>query len=105
MFGFKRKKEDPVLREMDGREVKYVTRRERQEDGTVKEQIMGKAGRIAVVDGEIRVLCGAEDVFRCPVEEAAYFTLMSGNGITVSGVNRIDGQAVDIVVYYTYHRK
>ena len=49
MFGFKRKKEDPVLREMDGREVKYVTRRERQEDGTVKEVIVATG---ATTEGE-----------------------------------------------------
>lgn len=105
MFFRKRQKTDPVLLEMDGREVKYVTRRVRQEDGTVKEVICGKTGRIAVVDGEIRVLCEARDVFRCAVEEATYFTLMSGNGITVSGVNALDGQQMDIVVYYSYHRK
>ena len=90
---------------MDGREVKYVTRRVRDDDGNVKEEIMGKRGRIVAIDGEIRVLCGEVDVFRCMAEEASYYVLLSGNGITVSGVNSINGKYEDIVVYYTYYRK
>ena len=107
MFGFKRSKTktDPVLSQMDGREIKYVTRRQRNEDGTVKELILGKSGRIVVIDGEIRVMCGTTDVFRCMASEAEYYTLLSGDGITVSGVNSIDGTKMDIIVYYTYHRK
>ena len=69
MFGFlKRKKKDAqedVLRQMDGREIKYVTRRVRDENGNPKTVIVGKSGRIVCIDGEIRVLCGEEDVFRC----------------------------------------
>ncbi len=106
MFGFKRKpKEDNVLRQMDGREIKYVTKRTRLEDGTVREEILGKTGRIVVIDGEIRVMCGETDVFRCMAEEATYYLLLSGDGITVSGVNSINGEKMDIIVYYLYHRK
>ena len=107
MFNFfkKKKKSDPVLSSMDGREVKYVTRRVRDEQGNVKEEILGKRGRIVALDGEIRVLCGETDVFRCMAEDAAYYVLLSGNGITVSGVNSVNGEKEDIVVYYTYHRK
>ena len=102
---FKKKKRDSVLEEMDGREVKYVTRRVREENGNVKEEIMGKRGRIVAINGEIRVICGAQDVFRCMAEDAEYYVLLSGNGITVSGVNSINGEYEDIVVYYTYYRK
>lgn len=105
MFLFKRKKVDTVLRQMDGREVKYVTKRVRLNDGNVKEEILGKMGRIVVIDGEIRVMCGETDVFRCMAENATYFDLLSGAGVTVSGVNTIDNEQMDIVVYYTYHRK
>ena len=105
MFGFGKKKQDPVLKEMDGREIKYVTRRIRDENGDVKEAILGKSGRIVVIDGEIRVMCGETDVFRCMAQDAVYYILLSGNGITVSGVNSIDGEKMDIIVYYTYHRK
>ena len=107
MCGFKKKKEknENVLLQMDGREIKYVTRRVRDEDGNVKELILGKSGRIVVLDGEIRVMCGETDVFRCMAENATYYVLLSGDGITVSGVNSIDGEQMDIIVYYTYHRK
>ncbi len=105
MFGFKRKKEDTVLKEMDGREIKYVTRRIRTDDGSVKETILGKRGRIVVIGGEIRVMCGETDVFRCMADSASYYTLLSGDGITVSGVNSINGEQMDIVVFYTYYRK
>lgn len=106
MFGFKRKnKNDSVLRQMDGREIKYVTRRIRQPDGNVKEEILGKTGRMVAINGEIRVMCGEQDVFRCMAENATYFDLMSGAGVTISGVNSLDGEEMDIIVYYTYHRK
>ncbi len=105
MFWFKKKRNDPVLSEMDGREIKYVTKRVRLDDGNVKEEILGKTGRIVVIDGEIRVMCGETDVFRCMAENATYFDLLSGAGVTVSGVNKIDNEKMDIVVYYTYHRK
>ncbi len=105
MFWFKKKKEDSVLRQMDGREIKYVTRRVRLPDGNVKEEILGKTGRMVVLDGEIRVMCAETDVFRCMAENATYFDLLSGAGVTISGINTIDGEKMDIIVYYTYHRK
>ena len=108
MFGFgKRKKveNEDVLLQMDGREIKYVTRRISTPDGCVKESILGKSGRIVVIDGEIRIMCGADDVFRCDAEESSYYTLLSGDGITVSGVNKLNGEKMDIIVYYTYYRK
>ena len=106
MFGFlKSKKQDPVLKQMDGREIKYVTERTRDENGDVKELILGKQGRIVVIDNEIRVMCSEKDVFRCRVEDAQYYMLLSGDGITVSGVNTINDKKMDIIVYYKYHRK
>ena len=108
MFGFKRKNKNPnadVLKQMDGREIKYVTQRIRNDDGTVKEVILGKTGRIVVIEDEIRVMCGAADVFRCKTEDAQYYMLLSGDGITVSGVNSINNAQMDIIVYYLYHRK
>ncbi|MBQ6826206.1 MAG: hypothetical protein IJP34_06080 [Clostridia bacterium] len=108
MFSFLKKNKNPnvnVLKQMDGREIKYVTRRTREADGTVKEIILGKEGRIVVIENEIRVMCGAVDVFRSDVENSTYYMLLSGDGITVSGVNKIDNNEMDIIVYYKYHRK
>ena len=68
-------------------------------------RVIGKQGRIVVIDNEIRVMCSETDVFRCKVEDAQYYMLLSGDGITVSGVNTINDKKMDIIVYYKYHRK
>ena len=104
-FLFKKDKNMSVLREMDGREIKYVTRRIKKENGDVEEVILGKRGRIVVIDGEIRIMCGEVDVFRAKAVDSTYYTLLSGDGITVSGVNTLNGEQMDITVYYVYHRK
>lgn len=108
MFLFKKKNKNPnadVLRQMDGREIKYVTKRTRTADGNIQEVILGKTGRIVVIENEIRIMCGTNDVFCCDIENATYFMLLSGDGITVSGINKINNTQMDIVVYYKYHRK
>ncbi len=105
LFKKKRNENSNVLTQMDGREIKYVTRRIRDTDGNVKETIFGKSGRIVVIDGEIRIMCGETDVFRARAEDSTYYMLLSGDGITVSGVNLINNEKMDIIVYYTYYRK
>ena len=105
MFGFfKTKKKNPVIYEMDGRQVKYVTRRYYKDNGTPEEEIIGKEGRIVCIDGEIRILCGETDVFKGMEENCEYFKLLSGNGITVSGYNNVIQKQDSITVYYKYHR-
>ena len=107
MKWFKKKTEDQqiVLNKMDGREIKYVTRRVRSDDGGVKEVILGKTGRIVVIENEIRVMCGEKDVFRCNTDNAVYYMLLSGDGMTVSGTDVLSGENMDIIVYFTYYRK
>ena len=39
------------------------------------------------------------------VKDAEYYLLMSGNGVTVSGVDTISGEQMDITAYYSYYRK
>ncbi len=101
----KKIKENPALREMDGREVKYVTRLYHDESGEQKSVIVGKAGRIVLIEGEIRVLCGEADVFRCDMESCEYFIHMSGDGITVKGPNTVTNADDHIMIFYKYHRK
>lgn len=101
----KKNKNEQLLKTFDGREVKYVTKRVQYENGTVNYDIIGKAGRIAVVGENIRVICGEKDVFTCPVSESKYYLLMSGDGVTVEGQNLVSGHYDTITAYYTYYRK
>ncbi len=103
---FKKKpKNEGLLRTFDGREVKYVTKRVLKEDGTVNHIIVGKQGRIAVIDDQIRVICGEKDIFNCPVENSKYYLLLSGDGVTVEGDNTVSGEYDNITAYYSYYRK
>ncbi len=101
----KKNKNSDLLKTFDGREVKYVTRRQQNSDGTVSHIIAGKNGRIAVVGDEIKIICGEIDVFRCKVSDSKYFLLMSGDGVTVEGENSVTGHYDSITAYYTYYRK
>ncbi len=101
----KKNKNESLLKTFDGREVKYVTKRVPHDDGTVTYDIIGKAGRIAVVDNNIRIICGVIDVFTCPVSDSKYYLLMSGDGVTVEGQNQVSGNYDSVTAYYTYYRK
>ncbi|MDO4607908.1 MAG: hypothetical protein Q4B40_01800 [Clostridia bacterium] len=101
----KSNKNQDLLKTFDGREVKYVTLRNAHDDGTVTYDIIGKAGRIAVVGENIRIICGEIDVFTCKVSESKYYLLMSGDGVTVEGQNAVSGNYDIVTAYYTYYRK
>lgn len=94
-----------MLKTFDGREVKYVTKRVVRDDGIVNYDIIGKAGRIAVIDDNIRIICGIIDVFVCPINDSKYYLLMSGDGVTVEGQNFVTGKYDVVTAYYTYYRK
>lgn len=104
LFRKKRKNED-LLRTFDGRELKYVTKRNEHPDGTVTYDIIGKLGRIAVIGEYIRIICGEIDVFNCKIEDSKYYLLMSGDGVTVEGENTVTGKYDTVTAYYTYYRK
>lgn len=101
----KKPKNVSLLKTFDGREVKYVTKRNIHSNGSVTYDIVGKSGRIAVVGDVIRIICGEIDVFICPVSEAKYYLLMCGDGVTVEGQNSVSGAYDTVTAYYTYYRK
>ena len=105
MFLKKKNKNEQLLKTFDGREVKYVTKRNAHSNGTVTYDIVGKAGRIAVVGDNIRVICGEIDVYTCAVCDTKYYLLLSGDGVTVEGQNSVSGEYDVITAYYTYYRK
>ncbi len=105
LFNKNKNKNQQLLKTFDGRQVKYVTLRILHDDGTVTYDIIGKSGRIAVVDDNIRIICGEIDVFTCPVIDSKYYLLMSGDGVTVEGQNSVTGKYDVVTAYYTYYRK
>ncbi len=101
----KKNKSTELLRIFDGRTVKYITKRRVDESGNVNHDIMSKTGRIVLIDNEIRILNGEEDVFRVAAHNAKYFVLLSGDGVTVEGVSEITGMYESYTVYFSYYRK
>ena len=95
----KRKDNLKVIEKCNGRQVNYVTRRV-CENGSVKDMIVGKSGRIALHDGVLKIICGTDSVFECSKQDVVCNLLMSGNGVTVEGVNTITGEKDSIIVYF-----
>ena len=51
-----------LLERLDGRELQTVTRRDPE---TSAETVIGKAGRINTLHGQIVIVCDGREVFRC----------------------------------------
>ena len=100
LFSGKKKRNKELLKTFDGREVKYVTRRQNGES-----VIVGKSGRIAVIGDNIRIICGETDIFNGNIDETTYYMHLSGDGVTVEGFNTIIGKEDNISAYYKYYRK
>ncbi|MBQ8752079.1 MAG: hypothetical protein IJZ13_03135 [Clostridia bacterium] len=107
MAWFRKKIDDDykqVLKKLDGRQVKYVTRRILNEQGSPEELILGKEGRVTALETDISVLVGVEEVYRAPIVDTQCSELLSGDGVVVKGQNRITGQQDTLVAYYKYYR-
>ncbi len=105
MFFKKKNRNEQLLKTFDGRCVKFVTRKNIHDDGNISYDIVGKSGRIAVIDENIRIICGEIDVFDCKIDNAKYYLLMSGDGVTVEGENTVTGKYDQVTAYYSYYRK
>jgi len=107
MAWFRKKIDDDykqVLKKLDGRQVKYVTRRILNEQGSPEELILGKEGRVTALETDISVLVGVEEVYRAPIVDTQCSELLSGDGVVVKGQNHITGQQDTLVAYYKYYR-
>ncbi len=103
---FKRKsKHTELLKNFDGRTVKYITKRQVDENGKVNHDVVSKNGRIVAINNEIRIIDGEKDLFRCGAENSRYYMLLSGDGITIEGKNSISGTEDSFTVYFSYYRK
>lgn len=110
LFRSKRHKADGetarLIARLDGKSVKYVTRRAPDENGSPAETVIGKQGRINTRNGRIVIVCDGTEVFRCMAESAQCGELMSLNGVVISGRDEADpaAQETTVVAYYLYYR-
>ena len=88
-------------RSLHGQPVKYVTERRAE-----NEDVIGRGGAMAVHGDTFVVDSSGERLFVCNISELDVSTLMSGDGVIVSGPNLLDnGKLRSIIVHFVYHRK
>ena len=70
------------------------------------DNIVGRNGSIAVVDGRIIIDTSGDRLFSCDIKRVDISWLMSGNGVIISGPNLLeDGKHRALTVHFVYHRK
>jgi hypothetical protein len=88
-------------RKLHGEAIRYVTERV---DGN--DDIVGRGGSIAVVDGRIIIDTSGDRLFSCDIKRVDISWLMSGNGVIISGANLLDdGRYRSFTVHFVYHRR
>lgn len=88
-------------RSLHGQPVKFVT--ERRADN---EDVIGRGGAMAVHGDTFIVDSSGERLFVCEIANLEVSTLMSGDGVIISGPNNLeDGKYRSIIVHFVYHRK
>lgn len=102
---FNRKKKtdsmpEEALRALDGRELKYVIRREQDENGSPRETVLGKGGRFMVLPDRVIVMAGGREVFNAPLDTVKSGELMSLDGVVISGEDAVSGRFAMVVGYY-----
>lgn len=86
--------------ELHGQLIRYVTERR---DGN--DDVVGRGGNLSVRNNELIVFSSSDIIFRGNIDELQISTLMSGDGVVISGYNSVDGREREIIAYYVYHRK
>jgi len=95
----KTKKKTDIIKKFNGKQVSYVTRRV-EDNGSVKDEIVGKSGRISINEGKVSVICGTESIYESTDNSTDCNMLMSGNGATIEGNNQITGRYDKLIVYF-----
>ncbi len=98
LFSRKKRKTD-IIKKFNGKQVSYVTRR-LEENGTVRDEIVGKSGRISINDGKVSVICGTVSIYESSDGSTDCNMLMSGNGATIEGNNEITGGYDKLIVNF-----
>ena len=86
---------------LHGQVIKYVT--ERREDN---EDVVGRGGYLSVHEDKFIVDSSGERLFVCEIKDLEAATLMSGDGVVITGPNLLDGGRIrTITVHFVYYRK
>ncbi|MDD2362285.1 MAG: hypothetical protein PHH84_04920 [Oscillospiraceae bacterium] len=105
MFFNRQKQTDKTKRQLitrlDGRAVKYVTKRDAE---TSVESVIGRSGRINTKNGYITIICDGTEVFRCSSDEAKCGELLSLDGVIIYTKDENSHQDIMVVAYYKYYR-
>lgn len=85
------------IKALDKKELRYVAMRDPE---TYKEIRLGTQGAVNIIDGEIQLVCGGITVFACPLPQVKAGELMSLDGITLKGFDRISGEHRTVNAFY-----
>lgn len=91
---------DEALRRLDGRLLKYAVRRELDENGSPIEVVLGKGGRLMVLEDRVIVMADGKEVFSAPLDTVKSGELMSLDGIVLSGQDSVTGGFATVVGFY-----
>ncbi len=91
---------DETLRRLDGKLLKYAARRELDENGSPVEVILGKDGRLMVLEDRVIVMAGGKEAFSAPLASVKSGELMSLDGVVISGDDEVTGTHATVVGFY-----
>ncbi len=97
---------EQLMARLDGKELQYVVRRSVKEDGSPKEDVLGKGGRIMAPGDFVAVYAGQKQVFINHAPRTVTFgELMALNGVRIEGHNELTDANDVLIAYYSYYRK
>ena len=100
LFSRKKKNRPQGLDRIDGKMISYAVRRE--PDG---ETVIGKDGRICAATEQVELRFADGSIpFSCPASSLEFGTLMSNNGVLMTGDDSVTERRVTVVAYYKYYR-
>lgn len=99
MFGKRKTDTMPLakLKSLDKKELRYVAMRDPE---SYREIRLGQEGAINIIGGEIQLVCGGVTVFACKLDEVKTGELMSLDGITLKGFDRVSGEQRSVTAFY-----
>ena len=101
LFGRKKKQTNCLAAELDGRLLNDAYRRYMDENGSPREDGLGRGGRINTANGHVILTCDGQEVFiNSDINSVTCGELMSHNGAIFSGFNELTGQQDTIIVHY-----